>query len=310
MRAENQGKTHLVSVVIPTFGRPEKLRRAVSSVLAQTYKNVEIIVVDDNNPDSPHRVETEAVMREFCILGNVVYLQHETNKNGSAARNTGFKASKGKYVMFLDDDDEFLPKKIEAQVECLSRLDNSWGACYTRYLRKQNGKIVARGAETRQGHLLREVMMRNIFVHAGSNLMIRRSIIEEIGGFDESFLRNQDLEFLCRILSNYKLAYVDELGLIVNVHKGTGEDRDFERITADFLGKFSGQITQLPEKDQRTILTMINLQLIRYYFSTKGKRKKAFELIRRERISLLLLARYFLYSLKRRITRRVYGFRI
>ena len=81
----------LVSIVIPTYSRPLYLKRCIESVLNQTYSNIEIFVVDDNNPDTEFRRDTEKIMSEYLNHKNVTYLQHECNKNGSAARNTGWK---------------------------------------------------------------------------------------------------------------------------------------------------------------------------------------------------------------------------
>lgn len=112
----------LVSVIIPTYNRPTYLRRCLESVLNQTYKNIEIFVVDDNNPETEARIETEKIMNEYVNGKNVTYLKHNFNKNGSAARNTGWKHSSGKYITFLDDDDEIDESKIQKQVECLAKL--------------------------------------------------------------------------------------------------------------------------------------------------------------------------------------------
>src|SRR5699024_12674415 len=91
----------LVSVIIPTYGQPTNLITSINSVLDQDYSAVEIILVDDNNPDTDARLKTEKLMFEnFNEISNVKYLKHEVNKNGSAARNTGFKYSHGKYICF------------------------------------------------------------------------------------------------------------------------------------------------------------------------------------------------------------------
>ena len=103
----------IVSVIITTFARPDNLIRAIKSVLNQTYKPIEIIVVDDNGKGTPSQQETEKILREYICSGAIQYITHDMNKNGSAARNTGFRASMGEYVNFLDDDDEFAPTKIE-----------------------------------------------------------------------------------------------------------------------------------------------------------------------------------------------------
>lgn len=172
---------------------------------------------------------------------NVHYIRHEKNKNGSAARNTGFKSSSGEFVMFLDDDDEFLSKKIEEQVKFLSSHDKTYGACYTHYVDKRDRRIVSTSYETKDGDLLVDVLARNLFIHAGSNFRIRREVVEGINGFDESFRRNQDVEFLVRIFKKYKLGYVNQLGLVVYVHeKNYGVD--YFDLTEQYLNKF-GSVT-------------------------------------------------------------------
>jgi len=127
----------LVSVIIPTYGRSELLDRAIDSVLAQTYDNIEIIVVDDNNSNSEHRKHTENVLQKYLQNGQAVYLKHEKNVGGSAARNTGIKASKGEYVALLDDDDEWFPEKIEKQISYFEILGDNIGVIYCSYILKE-----------------------------------------------------------------------------------------------------------------------------------------------------------------------------
>ena len=115
----------LVSVIITTCNGDYKLVRAVDSVLMQTYNNIEIIVVDDNGNGTASRIETEKMMEKFSNTERVIYLKHEQNKNGSAARNTGIRTAKGKYVAFLDDDDVFNPLIIP-----LSLIADNHICCY------------------------------------------------------------------------------------------------------------------------------------------------------------------------------------
>ena len=100
-----------VSVVIPVFNRPAAVRRAIESVLAQTCQDFEIIVVDDGSTD-----ETPAVVAGLADP-RMTLIQHEGNRGGSAARNTGLRAASAEYVAFLDSDDEWLPRKLERQLE-------------------------------------------------------------------------------------------------------------------------------------------------------------------------------------------------
>ena len=90
-----------ISLITVTYNSAETLTDTIISVLAQTYKNIEIFVVDDNNPETEARIETEKIMNEYVNGKNVTYLKHNFNKNGSAARNTGWKHSSGKYITCL-----------------------------------------------------------------------------------------------------------------------------------------------------------------------------------------------------------------
>src|SRR5262245_7125063 len=102
-----------VSIIIPTYNRTGFLRAAVASALAQTLHDFEIIVVDDASKD-----DTERVLRHFED-SRITLIRHEINRGVAAARNTGVENAKGKYFAFLDDDDEWLPNKLNRQFELL-----------------------------------------------------------------------------------------------------------------------------------------------------------------------------------------------
>ena len=120
----------LVSVVIPTYKRADKLKRAIDSVIGQTYPDLEILVVNDNEADDEY---TERLKKIFADItdSRVRLVMQEKHINGAAARNAGIKASKGEYIAFLDDDDVWAKRKIERQVDTLSSLDESYGAVST-----------------------------------------------------------------------------------------------------------------------------------------------------------------------------------
>ncbi|MGL5049470.1 MAG: glycosyltransferase family 2 protein [Fusobacteriaceae bacterium] len=104
-----------VSVIIPTYKRSKFLKRALQSVFQQTYKNIEIIVIDDNRVGSDYRLETEAVMKEYEKNTNIFYLKNPENIGGALSRNKGIEFATGEFIAFLDDDDEYLSDKIEKQ---------------------------------------------------------------------------------------------------------------------------------------------------------------------------------------------------
>lgn len=299
-------KNILVSIVIPTYGRPQTLERAVNSVLNQTYKNIEVLVVDDNNPDTDARKETEEVMHRLKESDErVVYLQHPCNKNGSAARNTGIFNSHGKYVALLDDDDEFKPNKIAVQLETMEKLDDSWAACITGFDKLRDGELMGVGAETKEGNILLDALGRNYYACSGSNLFIRRYVLDEIHGFNESFKRNQDLELLVRILQKYKVARCAENCLIIHAHKRT---TDVQAVTDTFLKSFTPVIEEQSEDDKKRIYFLINLQLVRYYIIRKKNLKKAYSLMREKGISTVDLIKYFRHLYYRYKTKKICGY--
>lgn len=112
----------LVSVVIPTHKRFEELFRAIDSVLKQTYSNIEIIVVDDNSQDKELRERIKEKIKKYSE--NIQYIENETNLGGAKSRNVGIEKAKGKYISFLDDDDEYYPEKIEKQYKLYKSKKN------------------------------------------------------------------------------------------------------------------------------------------------------------------------------------------
>ena len=167
--------TPLVSIVIPTYNRSELLRMSVESALAQTYPNVEIIVVDDGSTD-----DTAALVSQYT--DQVTYLKQD-NQGVAAARNAGFRASAGEYATFLDDDDLIMPTKIEHQVQVLaSRPEVGLVHCRYYYADK-DGNLLDKVGLLPEGEVLEELLCGN-FVWMGAPL-IRRQCLDRAGYFDQ-----------------------------------------------------------------------------------------------------------------------------
>ena len=302
----------MVSVVIPTYKRPDKIARAINSVLAQTYPNIEVIVVDDNDPSYPERKSTELVMSHYSGYANVTYIKHDKNRNGSAARNTGWKVAKGDYITYLDDDDEIAPSKIQKQVECLESLDETWGACYTAYhILMPNGRTL-HSKTNRSGDLYLQALMRTFYVGSGSNVLLRKRVVDEIGGYDESFRRNQDIEFMARAFENYKVAYVPiDLLTIHNDERGphltNSSFVNDDKISEFYLDKFKTRIENLRLDDAHKVYSVIALERARFAVCSKDY-KSAFALLKQYNVSLIEVLKYFTYVVKRYFTRTSYGF--
>lgn len=190
-----------VSTIIPTYGGSDSLVRAIESVLAQEYSPFDVIVVDDNDPDTQARKKTESMMQRYAQNPRVIYIKHEHNKNGAAARNTGANSSQSKYLCLLDDDDIFLADRLKYQVEFLEN-NSEYEACYC--WRRQYGKEIC-GTET--GDLSKSLLDLS-FTPTTSAIMISKKAFASLNGFDESYRRHQDYEFLLRFFKKYKMGYV------------------------------------------------------------------------------------------------------
>ena len=108
----------MVTVIITTYKRPDFIERAINSVLNQTYSDIQLIVVDDNDSASDERKLMKKIMDKYSDDSRVTYIKHLKNMNGAVARNTGIKAARGEYITFLDDDDFFLKSRIKELVDC------------------------------------------------------------------------------------------------------------------------------------------------------------------------------------------------
>jgi|LSQX01.3.fsa_nt_gb glycosyltransferase involved in cell wall biosynthesis len=222
----------LVSVIIPTYKRPASIvKRAIDSVLSQTYRHLEIIVVDDSPGDYVYRSKVENMI--FLLnRKKIMYIKHEVNKGACAARNTGIIASKGDYIAFLDDDDEWLPEKLEKQMLLMNNPD--CGLIYCRHFIvndiSKNIKEDERLCYT--GEVFSQLIINN-FIGSTSFVLIRKECIDIVGLFNTELKSAQDYEMWLRIAKEFKIAYVDEPLVKYHIHNS-------ERISSNAGNKVQG----------------------------------------------------------------------
>lgn len=260
----------LVSVVIPTYGGGQYLERCVDSVLNQTYPHVEVIVVDDNGVGTPNQIATSEVMSKYANDGRVKYVCHETNINGSAARNTGVKNAGGDFIALLDDDDEFYPSNIEEHMKVLSVLPEEFALTYCGLEEYINGKLLRMVHRTFSGQDLYGILLHRIVV-GSTSMCIRRSAWEEIGGFDESFRRHQDWEFSARMMAKYKVKALDHIGFrrfLLQRNSPQNPDVVF-KYRKHYLDKMQPLIATLPPKQQKDVTIYNMLDAIISYLKNK-----------------------------------------
>ena len=205
----------LVSVVIPTYRRFDMLSRAIRSVQYQTYKPIEILVVDDNEPGDEYSVGVKKLIAKMG-LSNLTLVTQERHINGAAARNAGIIRAKGEYIAFLDDDDLWLPEKIEREVNYLSGLPDYVGGVSNRKLFIKDGKIdhiseVWKADEKENFN----VISKQINIQT-CTLLLRRSCLDDTGYFDPSLRRHQEVQLMAFFTSKYKVEFLNEILTIID----------------------------------------------------------------------------------------------
>jgi glycosyltransferase involved in cell wall biosynthesis len=167
----------LVSVVIPAFNAEADIRQALSSVLAQTYREIEVLVVDDGSADS-----TSAIVEQFVRRDPRFHLVRQANGGVGAARNAAIRAARGKYIAPLDADDLWFPEKLEKQVACMEQAGDDMGLVYCwSTLTDKDGKLVDDGSTgTFEGRLRHVLVLLNVLGNASVPLF-RAAALEKVG---------------------------------------------------------------------------------------------------------------------------------
>jgi len=267
----------LVSIIIPTFNGERTIIRAVNSVLNQSYKNIEVIIVDDASNDGTSELINGIQDKR------IKYIRHQNNEGGSAARNTGILESRGKYIAFLDDDDEWLNNKIEKQIEHIKQMDMTiWGGIYCKSL---DTNIFSNGKKAKEmvvpknrieGNLT-EPLLNQIGINAGSTLLLTKNSVMDVGLFDTTFTRHQDIEYLIRYCRKYKIALVEEPLVIVHGHKKI-EPETLVIVKKHFISIFIDDINKLGKRKAKKIYANIWLEVsIAYAF--RGLIKESFNFL-------------------------------
>lgn len=211
----------LISVVIATYKREKELDRAIKSVLNQSYKNIEIIVVDDNGLNSEWQIKTEKIMGQYKDYSNINYIVNENNKGGSLTRNAGIQSSKGEYIAFLDDDDEYYPTKLEKQINLFKKSNNFKLAlvyCYTDSYDENNKKLKEYKYDYRENCLV-DAMCDCIA--ATSQWLCKKECLLDVENFTDVPCK-QDSTVIIKLLDKgYEVDRVPEVLVKYNEHSNT-----------------------------------------------------------------------------------------
>lgn len=212
----------LISVIVPTYERADLLPRALDSIYGQTWSRTEVVLVDDNISGSKYEKETLKALAPYMNRDNFLYLKTEGKIGGGAARNYAIRQCHGDYVAFLDDDDRYLPEKLEKQYNfmCAENLDGSYHDVkwydenerlveyrYMEYTKEYGGE------ELLKAHILHSICPTAIY-------MFRRDKLTETEGFGE-VPSGQDFILMLRCIeSGMKLGYLKGAYVIQYLHRG------------------------------------------------------------------------------------------
>lgn len=196
----------LASIIIPTKDRPEMLAEAVQSAIDQTLPDIEIIVVNDGGTD------VQEVLDRLNSKANIVYLKHDRNQERSAARNTGIRAARGKYIAYLDDDDTYYPNHVQTLVEFLenSEYKVAYSDAVMAEQQKQDGKYVTinRSVPYSFDFDYDKILVGNFIPMLC--LMHEKSCLDETGLFDVNLDTHEDWDLLIRLSRSFKIAHIHE----------------------------------------------------------------------------------------------------
>ena len=224
-----------VSVVIPTYKRSEYLRRALDSVLGQTWPEVEAVVVDDNGADSPFRPETQRTLDAYQGDPRVVRVLNQKNLGGALARNEGIAAATGDYITFLDDDDIFLPDKIRVQVEAM--LENDWDMSFMDCdIRSQDGRLVDQRRHQVDTHPRNEDLLVRHLVEPltpTDTYMYKTQVLRALGGFDDVLTAQEYLLMLKTINAGLKIGYIPQALAVQYIHDGERMSFGKNKVTGE-----------------------------------------------------------------------------
>lgn len=201
-----------VSVIIPTLDRPHELRQSIKTVLDQTYKgDIEIIIIDDSKETQKKDIEKEFSSVLEKNKNRVINYIYKGKKEGSPlARNIGIEKAKGDYIAFLDDDDLWLPEKIEKQVELMDTdKDIALVVCYS--LDKRFGHERINKPPVSITH---DIVLNGFNLSSSSSYLVKKSVIDKLGDFDVSLPSAQEYDLAIRLSKDYKIFCVPEILMV------------------------------------------------------------------------------------------------
>ena len=278
-----------VSAIILTYNRAHMVTEAIDSVLKQSFKDFELIVVDNYSSDN-----TESVVKSYNDK-RIRYFKHQNNGFIGVNRNYGIKKSRGEYIAFLDDDDLWLPKKLEKQVELLDS-NKELGLVYSdTYIMDSNGNLrentYFRRIKPARGNAFNELLQDNFIPML--TVVIRREMLSKVGIFNPRYKIALDYDLWLRIAEHYPIDFIEQPLAKYRVHSESGFQKNIALSYQEILQIIEHWLNRNPEL-KRELGPLFRLRkglaycrLASYYAYKYRDRKAIKELVNLVKYSLL-----------------------
>lgn len=212
------------SIIIPTYKGYDSLPVALESLVNQSFSDFEVIVSDDNGKNTEEQIKTQEVIDKFKDKLLMTYLVNK-HVNGSYARNQGLKKANGKFICFLDDDDFYLDSYLQKTKKAFEEnKDASFVFTSVAIILKEGVSRIV----TCNNMNSKDLLFYRKEIGTGSNICFKREVYDNDGGFDDSYLRLQDVEFVSKKLNKYKTVSIDEV-LVVKYYNSNDNFPNFNR---------------------------------------------------------------------------------
>ncbi len=207
-------KNMFVSIIIPAYNAARYIEETILSVLNQTHRNLELIIVDDGSSDN----QSEIIERLVKTDGRIQYIKQK-NAGVSSARNHGYSLSKGEYLAFLDADDVWLPNNLEEKLKKFQG-DAELGLVHSDLeIIDGDSQLTGETKSGKEGYILDDLLSWNgTCIPTPSSILVKREVIEKVGGFDLKLSNAADQEFFFRVANHYKIGRVEKITWRYRVH--------------------------------------------------------------------------------------------
>jgi glycosyltransferase involved in cell wall biosynthesis len=274
-----------VSVIIPTYNRANIISRAIRSVLAQTYENFEIIIIDDGSTDN-----TEEVIQSFSER-RIRYLRHKVNRGRGTVRNKALTEARGEYIAFLDDDDEWLPTKLERQLQVFKTSDIENLGLVLCGMTVIGSNFIREWCPPQRGWMYEYFLsMISLGISWLPCWLVKKNLVTEVGPFD-NLSSGQDIDWLLRASKLSQIDFIPES--LVVVHQESGYDPNSTAIRRlNLTRKYAEELNQRPQ-----LLQSCYIKISQSYHKQRNSKEarhylvlaiKAYPLTLRPYIQLLL----------------------